>query len=152
MPSHPFPNRPLGALLVREPYGPAVAEALREIDQTFPGSIAAVDQLAEARGRATLRLGLELACQSQHAANIELGRAVILAMPIPWVVARIVEVARAALPLRDAWEFRRFLEVLSMLDLALLQSFAAEPLTSTDPELREALEDALAWTLRLDGD
>jgi hypothetical protein len=151
MPSPLFPSRPLGALLVIEPYGPGVAEALREIDATLPGSIAALDQLAEVKGRGALRLGLELACQCQNTANIELGRALALAAPTPWVVARIVEVARATLNLGDAWEFRRFLELLSMLDFALLQSFAREPLTSTDQELQEALEDALTWTSRPDG-
>jgi hypothetical protein len=89
----------------------------------------------------SLRSAVELACKPQHVGLIVRGRESVLAMPRPWVLQHIASVADAALDLADYWEYRRFLELAALLDLDLVQCFAARGLVSSDPDVREAAED-----------
>lgn len=88
-----------------------------------------------------LRSAVENACQPQNAWRIEQGREAVLAMPRAWVLQHIAAVAEEALDLLDYWEYRRLLELLTLLDPELVRRFVARGLASSDPDVREAAED-----------
>jgi hypothetical protein len=89
----------------------------------------------------TLRYLLELSCRAQHVRNIELARRVLLSMPRPWLLARIDTIAESALDLQDEWQFRRLLELLSLLDSELRRRWAERALKSANPEIEEVGRD-----------
>ena len=144
MPFHDLPPPPLMELLASAgPYRAAFAESLRGIDAALPERLYELDLLDPTRAERALVCVLSYACEAQNTANHELGRAAVLAMPREWVVPRIVSVARSTLDLRDEWELRRFLELLSVLDVGLLRGLASEVLLDPDDDLREAAKDML---------
>lgn len=87
-----------------------------------------------------LRASVELACQPQNAHRIVAGREQVLAMPRAWVLANIEQVAAEVLDWSDDWEYRRLLELASLLDAQLTQRLVGPRLTSTNPDIREAAE------------
>jgi hypothetical protein len=86
---------------------------------------------------------LELACQAQHIANIQLGRNALWKLPREWLLAHIEIAAEPLLQLQEEWEFRRLLEVFWELDRELVRKYANQGLKSQNPDIREASEDFL---------
>jgi hypothetical protein len=74
-------------------------------------------------------------------ASIDEGRRAVLGFPHSWLVEHIQSVARESLNLSDYWEFRRFLELVSLIDVELVAGIAAIGLDSSDFDIREAAED-----------
>lgn len=139
--SRSFQPRPLNLLLALLPYGPAFADGLRQIHPSLPDNVGHLDELDHVSSIAAIRYALSFACQTQNVANIELGRAALIAAPRDWVLARLVSAARAELNLEDPWEVRRLLEIASELDQSLLQTLLADFRGSHDAEIREAAAD-----------
>ena len=81
------------------------------------------------------------ACQPTYVPNIERGRRKVVALPRPWVVANIERVAAAGLDLTDGWQYRRLLELYSLLDRALVERLVKVGELSPDPEIAEAAQD-----------
>ncbi len=102
-----------------------------------------VSQLEPEIGDAVLCYLLELACQSQHIGNIELGRKALLELPRAWVLQHIERVAAPLLQLHDEWEYRRLLEVYARLDRNFAQNLVRWGLKSQNPEIQEAGQDFL---------
>jgi len=135
---------PLAELLVSAGSYPAeFVKDMRKIDAALPEGLPRVDRLTPSSAHRALACALSLACQTQNIANIELGRAGILAMPTKWVAARIVPVAMAVLDFGDEWEFRRFLELLGLIDCRLARAFIAGVKVGLAEDLREAVDDVL---------
>lgn len=88
-----------------------------------------------------LRAAVRLACQPQNAGLIMDGRRQVLALPRPWVLKRIEQVAAESVDLTDYWEYRRCLELAALLDAGLVQRFATLGMESTDPDVREAARE-----------
>ncbi len=88
-----------------------------------------------------LRSAVELACQPQNSGLIEKGRKEVLTFPRLWVLKHIEQVAMASLDLSDYWEYRRFLELIALLDPGLLGRYVTVGLSSTDADVRESAED-----------
>jgi len=88
-----------------------------------------------------LRSAVQLACHPQNTGRILAGRQQVLALPRPWVLERIEQVAVAVLDLSDYWEYRRILELAALLDGALVQRFVTLGLDSQDRDVREAAQD-----------
>lgn len=88
-----------------------------------------------------LRSAVELACQPQNAHRILAGRQQVLAFPRHWVIGHVEEVAKEVLNLDDYWEYRRLLELVTLLSSEILQRFVAHGLMSDDSDVREAAED-----------
>jgi len=124
-------------------YTALFVQTMREIDAALPDELHHVDRLVSSSAHRALACALSFACQTQNLANIERGRAGVLAMPRRWVVARIVPVAVSALDIHDEWEFRRFLEVLGLLDAGLAKAFISGVKFGLAEDLREAADDVL---------
>lgn len=104
-----------------------------------------VPSLEPGKRDAVIAYLLELACQSQNVENIQLGRAVILSLPHPWIVESIEAYAEPLLRLDDEWEYRRLGELYERLDTNLLRRLAMRGLESRVHEIREAAQDFLEW-------
>lgn len=136
---------PLDRLLLGEPYGPRFTQRLGEIhpglaDQLISATVSAITpDVADA----AIALALTFACQAQSSANIDLGRATLLALPHAEVSRRIKSVAARTLNPGDAWEMRRLLEAVGLLDLEMLREIADDLMASPDAEIREAAVEVL---------
>lgn len=89
----------------------------------------------------SLRSAVELSCKPQNSGRIERARNFVLAMPRPWVLEHVGDVAEEVLNLADYWEYRRLLELLDLLDPELVHRFIPHGLASIDPDVREAAMD-----------
>ena len=94
-------------------------------------------------GHAVLSYLLELACQAQNELNIRLGREALLALPQMWLLEHIEEDAEPLIQLNDDWEYRRLLELYSMLDNMLARKLALRSIDNPDIGIREARQDFL---------
>lgn len=106
-----------------------------------------VVQLDDTTAKAALCYFLELACQSQHVANIEIGRDALASIPRPWLVPKLAAAVGLQLNLEDAWEFRRLLELYRRIDKGLLGDLITRGAKSDSEEIREAARD-IGSTLR----
>ena len=88
-----------------------------------------------------LQRSLGLACKAQHIGRIIQGRIEVLAMPREWVLKEINSGINTTLDLNDSWEYRRLLELLKMLDCAILNEYILIGLQNTDSEIKEAASD-----------
>ena len=127
------------------PYGQQLLSRLKALHPDLPGDIETLCDSNPSLAETLIVEGLQLACDSQHAANIELGRALLLAIPRRLLERRVLLVARATLDLSESWSARRLLEILHEVDSALLEEFATELLSSGVDELMEAGRDAGGW-------
>lgn len=140
-----FSPRSLSAILPLAPYGRRLLSRLQALHPGLPGEIEPLCNSSPSLAESLIIEGLQHACDSQHAANIELGRALLLAIPPRILERRVLSVARVTLDLSEPWPARRLLEVLHQVDSALLEEFAAELFSTGDEELIEAGRDALGW-------
>jgi hypothetical protein len=97
-----------------------------------------VPSLPVMTGRAVLAYLLELACQSQNALTIELGRKVLMALPRIWLLEHIEIAAEPLVQLNDEWEYRRLLELYSLLDTMLVRQLALRGINNPDTGIKEA--------------
>jgi hypothetical protein len=87
------------------------------------------------------RAAVQLACQPQSTGLIMAGRQQVLALPRAWVLERIEQIAVESVDLSDYWQYRRLLELASVLDAGLVQRFVTLGWESADPDVREAAQD-----------
>ncbi len=141
----PFRPRPLAGLLAcdRDPYAARFARRLRAIHPALPDQIGRAADLGSQVVDDLIACGLSFACQAQNFMNIELGRATLVEMPRPPVLARIGAIASRILDLSEEYEVRRLLEVVALLDVGALREVAAEFRRSEDPEIRDAADEIL---------
>ena len=83
---------------------------------------------------------VELACKSQNTLNIELGRAGMMALPLPWLLEHLESVAQSHVNLQDEWEYRRLLEIAWKLDHGLVEILTMYGLGSQNINVRQAAE------------
>ena len=88
-----------------------------------------------------LQSAVSRACQPTFVPSIMEGREAVLLLPRKWVLTNIERVANETLDLSDYWEYRRLLELYSLLDPALVERLVIEGLKSDDPDVLEAAED-----------
>jgi len=88
-----------------------------------------------------LLAAVQTACQPTYVPTIERGRKAVLALPREWVVANIERVVETGLDLTDYWQYRRLLELYSLLDPALVHRLVKVGEASNDPEIAEAARD-----------
>ena len=93
------------------------------------------DNLAE------LCCAIQDACQATGASKILQGRRAVLELDRTFVLGNIENVARASLNLDDYWEYRRLLELCSLLDPQITQRIAGWGIGHHDPDVREAALD-----------
>ena len=86
---------------------------------------------------------LVFACQAQQAGMIMTARERLARLPGKWFRENIIACSKECLDLEDEWEFRRFLELLSIKDSSLIRPLAESRLVSPNEEVREAAEDFL---------
>lgn len=108
-------------------------------------------RLPPAEGRAILAALVAEACKPTSMWRIERGRAAVRLLPRAWVLEHIESAADEAL-LKElpwaGWEYRRLLELCGpygLADVPLVRRLARRGLESSDPDMREAAEDFLAW-------
>jgi hypothetical protein len=95
-------------------------------------------RLATLADVAILRDFAELACTTQHMANINLGRWGALAMPRAFVLAELPALLAAIVAAGEEWEYRRALELVALVDRdALAPALIAWGAASADPAIRE---------------
>lgn len=82
-----------------------------------------------------------MACETTYTPRMRWGRMQLMAMPRVWVLENIERVAAEGLAPFDYWNYRRLLELYSMLDPDLVSRLVDRGLSSTDFEVREAAED-----------
>jgi hypothetical protein len=91
------------------------------------------------RDAAILRDFAELACTTQHMANINIGRWGALAMPRDFVLAELPAMLATIVAGGDEWELRRALELGALIDrAALVPPLVALGAACADPGSREA--------------
>jgi hypothetical protein len=86
---------------------------------------------------------LALACQPTYGPTIFAARDAILSFPHDWLLANMESEAGGLLDWDDAWEYRRFLELCSLIDSAMTVRIAQKATTHQNPEIRDAGEDFL---------
>ena len=87
------------------------------------------------------RAAIQLACQSQNAGRIQAGRQQVMSWRRAWVVARMEQIAAESLDLSDSWQYRRLLELATLLDAQLLQAIVNLGVGMVDGEVLEAAQD-----------
>jgi hypothetical protein len=98
--------------------------------------------LSPVSAQEAVRYLLSLACEAQNARNISLGREYLAKIPRDWLVERIESWAEFLLTANDEWEFRRLLELYSVLDETLTRRLVERGKASSIEEIREA---AFEW-------
>lgn len=88
----------------------------------------------------SFRSSIALACQSMSVSCTEQGRSQVLALPRAWVLEHIENVATSGLDLSDFRQYRRLLELASLLDGRLLQRIVSLGLHHPDVDVRDAAE------------
>jgi hypothetical protein len=92
-----------------------------------------------------LRNAIQLACQPSNVGRIIAGRQSVLAFERRWVIQNVEKVAFGSLNLDDGWEYRRFLELLELIEAgAILRQLIAMGIRSSDSDVREAATDFAA--------
>ena len=86
---------------------------------------------------------VELACKSQNILNIELGRAGMMALPLPWLLEHIETVAQSHVNLQDECEYRRLLEIAWKLNPGLVEILTMYGLGSQNISVRQAAEESM---------
>lgn len=148
-----FRPQPLEILLAKPgPYSERFAQHLNQIHPDLATRLHELPSLDPSMGRHAVAKLLEFACQAQNIANIELGRAGLLAVPFDWLVAKLPPIARKTLDLSDEWELRRLLEVLCVLDRCLMLQFAEAALRNSDGDIREAAQEMIRIAARRNKD
>ncbi len=137
------PPPPLAKLLTHVSYGAEFSNSLRRLHCKLPGAMADLGTFDDAVATQVIAACLSYACECQANANIELGRAALMAAPRRLVLATLNSVAGKTIDLRDEWEFRRYVELLSLLDPEAARVVGDSNATSSQPELREAAQDYL---------
>ena len=119
--------------------------ARQVLEKIQPGLSATMDLMVDlppASAHEAVRYLLSLACEAQNARNISLGREYLAEIPRDWLVERIESWAEFLLTSDGEWEFRRLLEVYSVLDKTLATRLCQRGKASSIEEIREA---ALEW-------
>lgn len=125
------------------PYIERYKQGLDDIHKNLWAHLESVPQLSYQEQRSVLSYFLQLACQSQNALNIDLGRASIIALPNDWLLENIEEVSEPFLQTNDEWEYRRLLEVYWKLDRGLAQNLVIQGLKSTNSEIKDVAREYL---------
>jgi hypothetical protein len=115
------------------------------LERFYPGlseNLELMVDLSPVSAEEAVRYLLSLACEAQNARNISLGREYLAEIPRDWLVERIESCAEFLLTSRGEWEFRRLLEVYSVLDETLTRRLVERGQASSIDEIREA---ALEW-------
>jgi hypothetical protein len=86
---------------------------------------------------------LGLACQPSYVPTILAARKAALSLSKEWLLANIEVEAEQVLNWSDDWEFRRFLELCSLIDTELTIRNAKRATASENSDIREAGEDFL---------
>jgi len=76
--------------------------------------------------------------------GIGAARAIILSLPHDWLLANIEQYAEPLLAYEDDEEYRRLLELYSLIDRDLTLKLARRAAEHADPDIKEAGEDFLA--------
>ncbi len=117
------------------PYLEAVVAKVNSYSDNLWDNPHQVPNLSADASRSLLTHFIELSCQCQNVANINLGRHAILSLPREWVTNEIQSVAIEQLDLNDEWEYRRLLELYEQLDKDLCNAQITLGLSSSDPEI-----------------
>ncbi len=117
------------------PYLEAVVAKVNSFSDDLWDNLDHVPKLPADAGKSLLTHFIELSCQCQNVANINLGRHAILSLPRDWVTSKIQSVANEQLDLNVEWEYRRLLELYKQLDKDLCNAQIALGLSSRDPEI-----------------
>jgi hypothetical protein len=123
---------------------PYYVEFRRQLDKFHKGlsaDITLTTTLPTETRNAVISYLLELACQSQTALNIEIGRKALLALPKEWLIANIEPIAKPLLLLESEWEYRRLVEVYLLLDRKLACGLIKSGINSKNPTICEAAQD-----------
>ncbi len=83
----------------------------------------------------------QFCCAAQNMGSIVAGRNAFKKLPGNWLTVNIPSIISRAVNLKDAWEYRRFLELLREAKIELLHTYVASGLKSSDPEIQEAATD-----------
>jgi len=111
------------------PYVQRIIDKVNSYQENLWDNFEQVPLLETRIGHRILQDFIELACQSQHIGNIEIGRYGILALPRGWVLQHIEILAEPLLQSEDEWEYRRLIEVYWSLDKDLTRKLAKQGLT-----------------------
>ncbi|MFO0549699.1 MAG: hypothetical protein U0271_15005 [Polyangiaceae bacterium] len=110
------------------------------IDAVAPGAyaqLADVSTFDEEQARRIACVILQACCAAQHVGSILAGRKAFKQLPVAWTKVNLQSVVGEAVDLTDAWEFRRFLELLHESNSEMLRGYVAAGLSSNDPEICE---------------
>ncbi len=127
-----------------DPSHPLVGRYLRWLDaygEELWSHLDRVPSLAPEAARAVLRGFLGQACQAQNTLNIELGRHGLLTLPREWTLLHLDAAVEQQLNLEDAWEYRRLLELLELLDPARVPALIERGRSSANDEVRETARE-----------
>jgi hypothetical protein len=84
---------------------------------------------------------LSLSCQASHIRPIQLGRRSLLRIPRAWLLEHLVDAASTTLDLSDNWEYRRYLEICSLIDPVFAEKVVQQCLSSDNIDIREASDE-----------
>jgi hypothetical protein len=124
-----------------DPYTEAYRRRLDTFEPELWKRLDVVPSLPAERASKVLAYVLELACKTQNAANITLGRRALRQMPRSWLVEHLPLVASSTLDIGDEWEFRRFVEALALVDPELAEMTVERGKTSDNAGVRESAQD-----------
>jgi len=123
----------------------SIYSALEEITQEARVDLEHISEMDPKTAGLLVSKILDFACKSTNTANITSARRIIKRAPKSWLDAHLTAIAIRALDLSDEWEYRRFLEVLHIIESPLFANFREMGLNSPAAELREIASDAESW-------
>lgn len=125
----------------KDPYMLQMNEALNKFHYDLLNHLELTPTLDPYIGDSVLKYLLDLACQSQNERNITLGRKALQEIPRNWVLNNIERNAEHLLQLNNEWEFRRLLELYSLLDKTILSKLINRGINNPNAVIREVCAD-----------
>lgn len=86
---------------------------------------------------------IDLACNAQNIANINIGRYFLQITSKDWLMKRLERLIKSFLENGDYWNYIRALELLSTIDKSLTKEIATKAIQHKDLEIQEVGKDFL---------
>lgn len=86
---------------------------------------------------------IDLACDAQNIANINIGRYFLQSTSKDWLMKRLKRLIKSFLENGDYWNYQRALELLSTIDKSLTKEIATKAIQHKDLEIQDAGKDFL---------
>lgn len=122
-------------------YESIIRKEINKISPNLYDNINKIESCPKSNGIKVLQILIEYACLGQNMSPILIARRQMKKIPIIWLEKNIPNVVMKTISLRDDWEYRRLLELLTEISPSLLVWAIKEGENSVNEEVREVVDD-----------